>query len=274
MIEADLIMPRLFAEGAGDLHLQLAFTPGSLTAIVGPSGAGKTTLLRLLAGLETPYRGRIVVDGTVWLDTRKNINLRPQQRSIGYVFQDTALFPNMTVRENIEFAARPGQAGPNQRPLVDELIDATGLAAFIDQKPSTLSGGQRQRVALARALVRRPALLLLDEPFAALDGQASETLRQTLLRLHQTWGTTTLLVSHFDADVRALADRVVRLVQGKISEDRVVNERTIPLTEPIQRIRYDATTRQWVIETATLQLRSANPAWGHLSVGDPIQLTW
>lgn len=280
MINADVTMPRLFAEGAGELQLKLTITPGSLTAIVGPSGAGKTTLLRLLAGLETPRQGRITVGGATWLDTQNSVNLRPQQRSIGYVFQDTALFPNMTVRENINFAVPPGlaphgYARPDQRALVDELIETTGLAAFIDKKPTVLSGGQRQRVALARALIRRPAILLLDEPFAALDDQSADTLRRTLLQLHQTWGTTTLLVSHYDADVQALADRVIRLVQGKIGSDQAMSEwRPKPLTEYIERVYYDAPARQWVIETATVQLRSANPAWGNLHPGDPIQLAW
>ncbi len=269
-MDVDVTLPRLFAEGAGDLHLNLTFATGSLTAIVGPSGAGKTTLLRLLAGLETPRRGRITVEQTTWLDTDRGINLAPQQRSIGYVFQDTALFPNMTVRENIRYAARA-----SHQSTINELIEATGLTAFIDQKPGALSGGQRQRVALARALIRRPAVLLLDEPFAALDADAGETLRRMLLALHREWKTTTLLVSHHAADVQALADRVVRLVQGKMAADQPIPMRATPaLTEPIRRIYYDEATREWIIETATLHLRSANPAWSRLAPGDSIELAW
>ncbi|CAN5479198.1 hypothetical protein BH09BAC4_BH09BAC4_18700 [soil metagenome] len=271
MIHIDVTMPRLFAEGAGVLQLQLALTPGSLTAVVGPSGSGKTTLLRILAGLETPPTGRIDINGSVWFDTRQRINLSPQQRSIGYVFQDTALFPNMSVRENIQYAAPLGQCQ-----LADELIDATGLNSFIDKKPTVLSGGQRQRVALARALVRRPQLLLLDEPFAALDPAAAQTLRQVLLDLHRTWGTTTLLVSHHDVDVQALADRVIRLVQGQIQADyrtEVGSSATSP-RERIRRIDFDETHHQWVIGTETTELRSTNPAWGQLKIGDLIEISW
>ncbi len=265
MIHVDVVMPRLFAEGASDLRIQVEITTGSLTALVGPSGSGKTTLLRLLAGLETPHSGRIVVDENVWLDKVQSINLSPQQRSIGFVFQDTALFPNMTIRENIQYAAPNGQ-----RAFVDELIEATGLAPFVNQKPIRLSGGQRQRVALARALVRRPQLLLLDEPFAALDAPASQTIREVLLKLHQTWGTTTLLVSHHEDDVKALADRVIGLVQGRIQTDVVMADQSpdMDLMERITHIEYDETRHYWIIETATTQLQSSNPAWRQLRVGD------
>lgn len=270
MIEVDVTLLRLFAEGAGDLQLQLTLATGSLTAIVGPSGAGKTTLLRLLAGLELPRRGRIAVGQTVWLDTQTGTNLPPQQRSIGYVFQDTALFPNMTVRDNIRYAARPGQPG-----AVDELLHQAGLTAFASQKPAALSGGQRQRVALARALVRRPAVLLLDEPFAALDAQASQELRQMLGQLHQAWGTTTLLVSHHEADVQALATRMVRLVQGRLVADTpVAQPATSTLTERIERIYYDEAAGHWVLITATLQIHAVRPDWQHRRVGDAIQLSW
>lgn len=269
MIQIDVVMPRLFSEGASDLQVKLELQSGSLTALVGPSGSGKTTVLRLLAGLETPRQGRIVVDESVWLDTSQRLNKPPQQRSIGYVFQDTALFPNMTVRENIQFAAPS-----DQQTLVEELIEATGLESFVNQKPSRLSGGQRQRVAIARALVRRPQLLLLDEPFAALDAQASQTLRQVLLELHQSWGTTTLLVSHHEIDVQALANRVIRLVQGRIESDETLTAQTADssLMERITHIAYNESQQRWLIETATSQLQSTNPAWSQCKVGDLIQI--
>ncbi|GAB4022859.1 ATP-binding cassette domain-containing protein [Spirosoma koreense] len=270
MIQVAVSMPRLFAEGAGELQVDLSLQPGSLTAIVGPSGSGKTTLLRLLAGLETPPQGHIGVGEQIWLDTRQGINRVPQQRSIGYIFQDTALFPNMSVRANIAYAAPAGQG-----PLIDELIDATGLNAFVDKKPTVLSGGQRQRVALARALVRRPQLLLLDEPFAALDAIAARQLRQVLLSLHRAWGTTTLLVSHHDADVQTLADRVIHLVQGRIQKDHQVNtgfSTAEPIRERVERIQFDEAAQEWLIESASSQIRSANPAWGQVRVGDLIQV--
>ncbi|MBD2704971.1 ATP-binding cassette domain-containing protein [Spirosoma sp. BT702] len=268
MIAIDVVMPRLFAEGSGELRVKVNLEPGSLTALVGPSGSGKTTLLRVVAGLDVPQQGRIVVDNIPWLDNEQRINRPPQQRSVGYVFQDTALFPNMTVLENIQFAALK-----DQHPLIQELIDVTGLDAFRDQKPLKLSGGQRQRVALARALVRRPQLLLLDEPFAALDAQASQALRLVLLELHKTWGTTTLLVSHHAIDVQTLADRVITLVQGHIESDRQIEQRSesVRLQERITRIEYDEARHQWVVETETTQLTSKNPAWSQRRVGDWIR---
>jgi molybdate transport system ATP-binding protein len=270
MIELDIVIPRLFAEGATELEVHFALESGSLTALVGPSGSGKTTILRVLAGLDKPRQGQIRVDENIWFDTRKGINQPSQKRSIGYVFQDTALFPNMTVRENILFAA-----STSQRSLVDELIQETGLAPFAHQKPTVLSGGQRQRVALARALVRRPALLLLDEPFAALDPEASQQLRQLLLKLHHHWKTTTLLVSHYETDVQVLADRVIRIAQGRIQSDQANRKDTVIPThsERIRRIHFDENQQEWVIETDTILLRSANSAWSQFRVDDFIRVS-
>ncbi|MFD2570894.1 sulfate/molybdate ABC transporter ATP-binding protein [Spirosoma soli] len=270
MISADLTLARLFAEGAGELRVQFELAAGSLTALVGPSGSGKTTLLRLLAGLETPSQGKITVDVAVWLDTTRGINQQPQQRSVGYIFQDAALFPNLTVRDNILFVTPKGQQA-----LADKLIKATGLSSFANQKPNTLSGGQQQRVALARALVRRPSLLLLDEPFAGLDDEAANQLRQVVLELHQEWGTTTVLVSHYEADVQALADRIIRLEQGHITADTPRRELSVPALERerIKRIYFDETQQQWVIETASSQYRSTDPAWALWRVNDLVQLT-
>ncbi|MEZ0538813.1 ABC transporter ATP-binding protein [Fibrella arboris] len=271
MIELAVAFPRLFTEGTGHLELNISLAQGSLTAVIGPSGSGKTTLLRLLAGLETPQEGHILVGGQVWYDQPSGKNLPPQQRSIGYVFQDTALFPNMTVLENITYAA-----SGLPRTQVEELIEATGLTTFAHSKPTRLSGGQRQRVALARALVRRPQVLLLDEPFSALDAEATAQLRQLLLSLHRAWGTTTLLVSHHAADVNALADRILQLRQGKIVEDKPSTrpDTSTSLTGKIRRIWFDEANGQWVVDTEGLQLRSDNPAWGNLKVGTFIDLSW
>ncbi len=267
MIEFDLTIPRLFSEGTGALTVQVALETGSLTALTGPSGSGKTSVLRLLAGLDKPTKGRIAVDNVTWLDTGQRIDMAPQQRSIGYVFQDSALFPNMTVRENVTYAAPVGQVD-----LITELVEITGIRPFADQKPARLSGGQRQRVALARALIRRPQLLLLDEPFAALDADSSQGLRAVLLDLHRRWGTTTLLVSHYDVDVRALADRVVHLQQGRIVRDTTVADLPTHSGEYIEHIRFDDLTQQWVIETAMSQFRSSNPDWQRFAVGDQIRI--
>lgn len=263
MMEADLTINRWFADGAGELQVQLALTAGSLTALVGPSGSGKTTILRVLAGLDVPTQGRIQINGHTWLDTQQGLNLRPQQRSVGFIFQDAALFPHLTVRENILFVTPKGD-----RALAEQLIEATGLNAFVNTKPTHLSGGQRQRVALARALVRRPQLLLLDEPFAALDAVAASQLRQVLLDQHRAWGTTTLLVSHHDADVRALADQVIKLANGRIQLNPLTKAGQETGSDVIRRVWFDELQQQWVIETDTIQLRSADPRWGALSVGD------
>ncbi|MEZ0609074.1 sulfate/molybdate ABC transporter ATP-binding protein [Fibrella sp. WM1] len=268
MIDAALRLPRLFTDGAGELDVNLTLTAGSLTALVGPSGSGKTTLLRLLAGLDVPDEGRISVNDQCWLDTRRGINRRPQQRSVGYIFQDAALFPNLTVRDNILFVTPSGE-----HTRADQLIEATGLTPFVDQKPAKLSGGQQKRVALARALVRRPQLLLLDEPFSALDAVAADQLRQVVLDLHRDWGTTTLLVSHHRIDVASLADRVITLHQGRIQTDQP----TYPTDKPagrINRIWFDEATKLWVIETDTFQVRSADARWGQRRVGDRIEVSW
>ncbi|OIN61063.1 sulfate/molybdate ABC transporter ATP-binding protein [Arsenicibacter rosenii] len=264
MIDVQLTYPRLFSEGAGMLAIKLQVPEKQLVAVVGASGSGKTTLLRLLAGLEKPQSGAITVQGQTWLDTAARISLPPQKRSIGFVFQDSALFPNMTVLENIRFAA----AGS---PLISSLIESVGLQPFIHQKPDKLSGGQRQRVALARALVRRPQVLLLDEPFAALDESSGAELRQTLLHLHQAWGTTTLLVSHHADDVRTLADRVIRLEYGKIISDVPVPLKTAS-QEIIRTLTFDHDTQTWVIGTDTTLLRSSNPVWGQYKPGDVFPL--
>ena len=270
MIAANLTLARWFVQGAGELRVQFELATGSLTALVGPSGSGKTTLLRLLAGLETPTQGRIVVNDRVWVDTTQGINLRPQKRSVGYIFQDAALFPNLTVRENILFVTPRGETS-----RADDLINATGLSAFADKKPTALSGGQQQRVALARALVRRPELLLLDEPFAALDAPAASQLRQVLLAMHRAWGTTTVIVSHHDADVQTLADRVVHLAEGHIQATLQHADPVNPVhfRERVRRVWFDEPNQQWVIETDTVQLRSADSQWSQLPIGEFITLS-
>jgi len=201
----------------GEILLDAAFTvaAGEFVTLFGKSGAGKTTLLRLLAGLDQPESGRIVVDGVVWFDSAAGINLPPQERKVGMVFQDYALFPNMTVRGNLEFALDEGA----DKRFVDELLDLTGLAELQGRKPATLSGGQRQRVALARALARKPRLLLLDEPLSALDGETRLRLQDEILKLHRLFDITTLIVSHDLAEVFKLSDRVLTLEQGRIALD-------------------------------------------------------
>ena len=202
-------------EGKTRLDVAFIVATGEFITLFGKSGAGKTTLLRILAGLTAPETGRIVVDGEVWFDSAAGINLPPQQRQVGLVFQDYALFPNMTVRGNLEFALSEDKDAK----LVDKLLDLSGLTQLQSRKPETLSGGQRQRVALARALARKPRLLLLDEPLSALDGGTRLRLQDEILTLHRLFGITTLIVSHDLAEVFKLSNRVLVLEEGRIAQD-------------------------------------------------------
>jgi molybdate transport system ATP-binding protein len=191
-----------------DFALELSLEVGGETvALAGPSGAGKTTLLRTLAGLLRPDRGRIEVGGDVWLDTARDVDVPPERRAVGLVFQDYALFPHLTVAQNVGYARRRGAR---------ELLDALGLGHLAGERPAELSGGERQRVALARALAREPDVLLLDEPLAALDAATRTAVREELRPLLREQRLPTLLVTHDYLDAAALADRVGVLVDGRI----------------------------------------------------------
>lgn len=211
----ELLLQKRLHHPCGTLELQLEATvaAGEFIALFGPSGAGKTSILRMLAGLAQPDAGRIVVDGEVWFDSARRIDLAPQRRRIGLVFQDYALFPNLSVRDNIAYATRP-----NDRPWVDELLELMQLVALQHLRPGTLSGGQKQRVALARAVARKPALLLLDEPLAALDTSLRLQLQDDLALLHQRLALCTIMVSHDLGEVFRLADCVWRLENGRIAQ--------------------------------------------------------
>lgn len=215
MISAQLNKRLHGANGEFQLETDFEIAEGEFVALFGPSGVGKTTLLRCLAGLELPEYGKIVINGETWLDTSTRISLATQQRRVGYMFQDYALFPNMTVRGNLEFALRKG----SNKNRVDELLALMDIGELQSRKPETLSGGQKQRVALARALASEPKLLLLDEPFSALDGEMRSRLHDEILRLQRHFGITTIIVSHDVAEVYKLASRVLVMDQGKISQD-------------------------------------------------------
>jgi molybdate transport system ATP-binding protein len=203
------------AEGETLLDVDLRIAEGEFVTLFGQSGAGKTTLLRILAGLMKPESGRVVVGGEVWFDSARGINLPTQQRRVGFVFQDYALFPNMTVRGNLEFALE----NKLERLRVDELLELTGLAELQQRRPDSLSGGQKQRVALARALARQPKILLLDEPLSALDAATRLRLQDEILKLHRAFGITTLIVSHDLSEVFKLASRVLALESGRVVRD-------------------------------------------------------
>ena len=214
MIEVQLRKALHTANGPMHMEVQLDIEPGAFLAITGPYGSGKTTLLRMIAGLEQPEQGKITVNGTTWLDTAKKTKWPIQDREVGMVFQDYALFPNMTVRQNLEYALRKGQT----KEIVKELVQITELNQLLEQYPAKLSGGQQQRVALARALVPRPKLLLLDEPLSALDPRMRIRLQNYILKVHRTFELTTLIVSHDYREIFKLADRVILLEKGKTTQ--------------------------------------------------------
>lgn len=211
----EILLAKTLGSATGPLRLAIdaRIETGSFITLFGPSGAGKTTILRMLAGLVRPDSGRIVVDGVTWFDVERRIDLAPQKRAIGFVFQDYALFPNLSVRDNIAYAVAKGDAR-----WVDELLELTGLGSLQERFPATLSGGQKQRVALARAVARKPALLLLDEPLSALDAALRSQLQDELANLHRRFGLTTVLVSHDLGEVFKLSQKVLCLEAGRISQ--------------------------------------------------------
>jgi molybdate transport system ATP-binding protein len=215
MIEIDVTRKLFGANGELTLTFATKITPGELVTIYGPSGAGKTSVLRMLAGLLKPDSGVIRYDGRLWFDSSQGVHVRPQDRGIGIVFQDYSLFPNMTVRGNLEFALQKGQPVK----IVDDLLQLTELGNLGDKKPAILSGGQRQRIAVAMALVRNPKLLLLDEPLSALDSVMQSKLQDYILQVHEQFKLTTILVSHDINEVIKLSRRVLILEDGEIKKD-------------------------------------------------------
>jgi sulfate/thiosulfate transport system ATP-binding protein len=192
---------------------------GAITALLGPSGSGKSTVLRMIAGLERPDGGRI------WVDGEEQTTSAPQERRLGFVFQHYALFRHMTVRQNVAFGLtvrRVPRADRMER--VDELLDLVGLGGFANRYPDQLSGGQRQRVALARALAPRPKVLLLDEPFGALDARVRQELRRWLDELHRELGVTSLLVTHDQEEALELAGEVVVMRDGQVQQNGTPDE--------------------------------------------------
>jgi molybdate transport system ATP-binding protein len=198
-----------FALGLRSYELKLALEVERVVALVGPSGAGKTTVLGVIAGLVRPDSGRVALDGEVWLDVGRGINRDPEERRVGLVFQEYALFPHLTVRQNVAYS-RNGR--------VDELLERFGISHLAKERPGRLSGGERQRVALARALARDPGVLLLDEPLAALDAHTKAAVRVELQQLLHGLELPTLIVTHDYEDAIALADRVGVLVDGRLRQ--------------------------------------------------------
>ena len=195
-------------------NVSLAVEDGSLTALLGPSGSGKSSLLRIIAGLEIPDEGTVEISG------RDATRVPPQKRGIGFVFQHYAAFKHMTVRDNVAFGLKVRRRPKAEiAAKVDELLRIVGLDGYQARYPAQLSGGQRQRMALARALAVEPEVLLLDEPFGALDANVRAELREWLRRLHDEVHVTTVLVTHDQEEAMEVADRIVVLNRGRIEQD-------------------------------------------------------
>jgi sulfate transport system ATP-binding protein len=237
-IDAQAVSKR-FGEFAALDDVTLEVPKGSLTALLGPSGSGKSTLLRIIAGLEAPDAGAVLIDGN------DVTTARPQDRGIGFVFQHYAAFAHMSVRENIAFGLRIRKRPRDEvKARVDELLALVGLTTWSEQRPHQLSGGQRQRMALARALAVEPLVLLLDEPFGALDATVRAELRRWLRRLHDERGVTTVLVTHDQEEAMDIADRIAVMNVGRIEQvgaprevyDAPANDFVMGFLGPVSRI--------------------------------------
>ena len=194
MIEIDISKRIKTYKGWEELKVNTLFETRKVTRITGPSGVGKTTLLKILAGLVTPEQGLIKFNGEVWFDSASRFSKRIQERNVGFVFQDYALFPNMTVEEHLKF-------GTKNYPYIDQLLAIGEMESFRQHLPNQLSGGQQQRLAILRALSTKPALLLMDESFSALDKKLKSSLLEKLQALFLAQGTTVLLVTHHEAEL-------------------------------------------------------------------------
>lgn len=205
------------------VDLEHMLNPRSVTALIGPSGCGKTTLLRCLSGLTSPDQGTISFGNDLWFDFDRKVSLAPQQRDVGFLFQQYALFPHLNVADNLGFGLGH-LSSVDRQSRVRELLERFGLSDIAQQFPTTLSGGQQQRVALARALARRPRLLLLDEPLSALDALLRERMRSELQKTLREIETPVILVTHDRLEAISLADHVAVMDQGMIQQVGPVQE--------------------------------------------------
>lgn len=195
------------------IDIELELKSGDFISIFGPSGSGKTSILRMLAGFMEPDEGYISVNGNIWFDSSKKVNIPVQKRKIGFVFQDYALFPNMTVGENIKYAL-----GYNDDKRVNYLLEMVNMNDFRDRYPDNLSGGQKQRIAIIRAIARRPEVLMLDEPLSALDMEIRGKIQDELVALHKKMNLTTFIVTHDFREIFRTSNYCVNINNGKLSK--------------------------------------------------------
>lgn len=213
--------------GAFTLHSKFE-APDETMALLGASGCGKSMTLKCIAGIVTPDRGRIVLGDRVLFDSEKKINLPPQQRKVGYLFQQYALFPNMSVEQNILCGIRSGDKAEKRRVLAEK-IRMFRLEGLEKKHPAQLSGGQQQRCAIGRALVKNPGLILCDEPTGALDYKTSKEVLELMEHVNQRYGCTLVIVTH-NAAIARMADRVLRLRDGRLAENEI-NSSPVPASE-------------------------------------------
>ncbi|MDG4475899.1 ATP-binding cassette domain-containing protein [Thiovibrio frasassiensis] len=208
--------------GARRFGLEAAFSSqDDLTVIFGASGSGKSLTVQAIAGLVTPEQGRIAVDGEALFDASQGINLPARARGVGYLFQDYALFPHLTVRENIGYPLKKGYRFtllPEARNKVTEIMESFEITHLAGSYPAELSGGQKQRVALARAMIKKPSILLLDEPFSALDSMLRHRMRMELLEIRQRFAVPLVVITHDPADVEVFGDTLVVFANGRVEE--------------------------------------------------------
>ncbi len=253
------------------LNINVKFKSNCINVLFGTSGSGKTSVLRLLSGLDTPDSGKITHNHSVWFNEAKKEALKPSERNIAYVFQDNALFPNMSVLKNIQFASKE-----ENKTLLNNLISTLELRHLLHQKPNELSGGQKQRVALARALVQQPDLLLLDEPFAAIDETLRTKLQSYLKTLQQKYQFTIIMVSHNLQEVLSIAQHVVILNYGEVIDQG--NPKILVRANPKNTLKatvlhIDASTVTVLLATQQINIHISKITTNSFSVGDIVEVS-